>query len=276
VDSRFRQVALSGEAAPEGLIVAASADGGIDPIKQFVVKSFGPKIQVFGNDISFTNVSLFMVIVLGLIWLVMVHGTSKRSVVPGRLQAAAEMLYEFMADTVRSTTGKEGLKFLPLVFSLFIFVLFCNLIGLIPGTYTVTSQIVVTFVFAMIVIGTVLIYGIVKHGTHFFGLFVPSGVPGWLLPFITLIEVISFISRPISLSMRLFANMLAGHIALKVFAGFIIMMLSAGGAALVLTPLPLAMIVALYALELLVACLQAFVFSILTCIYLNDALHPGH
>jgi F-type H+-transporting ATPase subunit a len=155
-------------------------------------------------------------------------------------------------------------------------VLVANMIGLIPGTYTVTSQIVVTFVFAMIVIGTVIIYGVMKHGTHFFGLFVPSGVPKALLPFITMIELISFLSRPVSLSMRLFANMLAGHIALKVFAGFIVLMGTAGGVAMALTPLPLIMIVALYALELLVAGLQAFVFSILTCIYLNDALHPGH
>jgi F-type H+-transporting ATPase subunit a len=256
--------------------VAAGADGGIDPIHQFELSRIGPKLVVFGNDISFTNSALFMVVAAGLIWLLMMQGTAKRELVPGRLQSAAEMIYEFMADTVRSTTGKEGLKFLPLVFSLFIFVLVCNLVGLIPGTFTVTSQIVVTFVFAMIVIGTVLIYGIMKHGTHFFGLFVPSGVPGWLLPFITIIEVISFVSRPISLSMRLFANMLAGHIALKVFAGFIVLMLGAGGFAAVLSPLPLAMIVALYALELLVAGLQAFVFSILTCIYLNDALHPGH
>jgi F-type H+-transporting ATPase subunit a len=256
--------------------VAAGADGGIDPIHQFELSRIGPKLNILGLDLSFTNSALFMVVAAGLIWLIMMHGTSKRSLVPGRLQSAAEMLYEFMADTVRSTTGKEGLKFLPLVFSLFIFVLICNLVGLIPGTFTVTSQIVVTFVFAMIVIGTVLIYGIAKHGTHFFGLFVPSGVPGWLLPFITIIEVISFVSRPISLSMRLFANMLAGHIALKVFAGFIVLMLGAGGFAAVLSPLPLMMIVALYALELLVACLQAFVFSILTCIYLNDALHPGH
>lgn len=257
--------------------MAASADGGIDPIKQFEVKPFGPKLEFMGGlDLSFTNVALFMVIVTGLIWLVMMHGTRHRSLVPNRSQAGAEMLYEFMADTVQTSMGKEGLRFLPLIFSLFIFVLFCNLLGLIPGTYTVTSQIAVTFVFAMIVIGTVLIYGIVKHGAHFFGLFVPSGVPKLLLPFIVVIEVVSFLSRPISLSMRLFANMLAGHIALKVFAGFIVLMLGAGGWVVALSPLPLAMIVALYALELLVACLQAFVFSILTCIYLNDALHPGH
>jgi F-type H+-transporting ATPase subunit a len=256
--------------------VAASASGGIDPIKQFEVSRIGPEIIIFGNNLSLTNVVLFMVIAFGIIWYLMVHGTKSKELVPGRLQSAAEMFYEFMADTVRSSAGKEGLKFLPLVFSLFMFVLVCNLIGLIPGTYTVTSQIAVTFVFALIVIGTVLIYGIAKHGTHFFGLFAPSGVPAALMPFIVMIEVISFLSRPISLAMRLFANMLAGHIALKVFAGFIVLMLGSGGAVTLLAPLPLAMIVALYALELLVACLQAFVFSILTCIYLNDALHPGH
>jgi F-type H+-transporting ATPase subunit a len=254
--------------------VAAEA-GKIDPIHQFEITRLVP-ISWTSVDLSLTNSGAFMLLTLGVISFLMIWGTNKRSLVPGRLQAAAEMIYEFMADTVRSTTGKEGLRFLPLVFSLFMFVLVANLIGLIPGTFTVTSQIVVTFVFAMLVIGTVLIYGLMTHGTHFFGLFVPSGVPGWLLPFITVIEVISFVSRPISLSMRLFANMLAGHIALKVFAGFIVLMLSAGGAYVALTPLPLAMIVALFALELLVACLQAFVFSILTCIYLNDALHPGH
>jgi F-type H+-transporting ATPase subunit a len=253
----------------------ASEAGKIDPIHQFEISRIIP-IKWMNLDLSLTNSALYMFVAVGIICLIMIYGTRQRSLVPGRLQAAAEMLYEFMADTVRSTTGKEGLKFLPLVFSLFIFVLICNLVGLIPGTFTVTSQIVVTFVFAMIVIGTVVIYGIARHGTHFFGLFVPSGVPGWLLPFIALIEIISFVSRPISLSMRLFANMLAGHIALKVFAGFIVLMLGTGGAVMALTPLPLAMIVALYALELLVACLQAFVFSILTCIYLNDALHPGH
>jgi F-type H+-transporting ATPase subunit a len=254
----------------------ASEAGGIDPIHQFEISRIGPAVILNGNDISLTNSALFMIVAVGIIYFLMIYGTKSKSLVPGRLQSAAEMLYEFMADTVRSTTGKEGMKFMPLVFSLFIFVLICNLVGLIPGTFTVTSHIVVTFMFAMLVISTVIIYGFAKHGTHFFGLFVPSGVPALLMPFIVLIEVISFISRPISLSMRLFANMLAGHIALKVFAGFIVLMLSTGGAVIALTPLPMAMIVALYALELLVACLQAFVFSILTCIYLNDALHPGH
>jgi F-type H+-transporting ATPase subunit a len=185
-------------------------------------------------------------------------------------------LHDFVANTLVDATGKEGMKFFPLVFSLFMFVLTANLLGMIPGFFTVTSHIIVTFALAMLVIGTVVVYGFMKHGTHFLGLFVPSGVPGWLLPFIVVIELISFLSRPISLSLRLFANMLAGHIALKVFAGFVVSLLAAGGALTILAPLPLLMAVALMALEFLVAALQAYVFTVLTCIYLNDALHPGH
>src|SRR3712207_3431047 len=194
----------------------------------------------------------------------------------GRAQSVAEVLHDFVANTLVDATGKEGMKFFPLVFSLFMFVLTANLLGMIPGFFTVTSHIIVTFALAMLVIGTVVIYGFVKHGTHFLGLFVPSGVPAWLLPFIVVIELISFLSRPISLSLRLFANMLAGHIALKVFAGFVVSLLAAGGALTILAPLPLLMAVALMALEFLVAALQAYVFTVLTCIYLNDALHPGH
>ena len=254
--------------------MAAQGGSAIDPIHQFEISKIVP-MELFGHDISFSNSSLFMVIAALATGLLVVHGTRLRQLVPGRLQAAAEMTYEFIADTVVTSMGREGLKFLPLVFSLFLFVLFCNLIGLIPGTFTVTSHIIVTLAFAMLVILTVIGYGVYKHGLKFFRLFVPSGVPGALMPFIMMIEVISFLSRPVSLSMRLFANMLAGHIALKVFAGFIVMLTAAGGWAL-LSPLPLAMITALTALELLVALLQAYIFSVLTCIYLNDALHPGH
>ena len=254
--------------------MAAGAGPVIDPIHQFQIHPIIP-IQMFGYDLSLTNSGLFMVIVLGVIALITVVGTAGRALVPGRLQSMAEMLYEFIDDLVVSTMGKSGRKFFPLVLSLFLFVLFSNVIGLIPGTYTVTSQIIVTFALAMVVILTVVVYGLMKHGTHFFGLFVPSGVPKPLLVLLTPIELISFLSRPISLSMRLFANMLAGHIALKVFAGFLLMLGAAGGW-FALAPLPLAMIVALTALEFLVAGLQAFVFAVLTCIYLNDALHPGH
>lgn len=255
--------------------MAAGTAPVIDPIHQFEISKIAP-IHLLGWDLSFTNSSLFMVVVLAVIVAIMVLGTAGRSLIPGRLQAVAEMLYEFIDDLVVSTMGKSGRKFFPLVMSLFLFVLFSNFIGLIPGTYTVTSQIIVTFALAMLVILTVFIYGLVVHGSHFFGLFVPSGVPKPLLFLLTPIEVISFLSRPVSLSMRLFANMLAGHIALKVFAGFILMMFAAGGIGYVLWPLSLGMIVALTALEVLVAGLQAFVFAVLTCIYLNDALHPGH
>jgi F-type H+-transporting ATPase subunit a len=239
------------------------------PIEQFSIKPILP-------GIGFSNSSLFMVASVAVIVGGLLLATSRRSLIPGRAQSVAEMLHDFVANTLTDATGQEGMKFFPFVFSLFMFVLTANLLGLIPGFFTVTSHIIVTFALAMLVIGTVVVYGFMKHGTHFLGLFVPSGVPGWLLPFITLIEVISFLSRPISLSLRLFANMLAGHIALKVFGGFVVSLAAAGVGFAILSPLPLLMAVALTALEFLVAALQAYVFTVLTCIYLNDALHPGH
>ena len=256
----------------EDLTVAAS-DQANDPIHQFVVS---PLFSGEMGAASFTNASLFMVIVSLAVTFLMVVGTSSKDIVPGRLQAAAEMAYEFVASTVRGTMGQEGMRFFPFVFSLFMFVVFSNIIGLIPYTFTVTSQIVVTFAFAALVIGAVIIYGVMRHGMHFLGLFVPSGVPAVLLPFIVMIEIISFVSRPVSLSVRLFANMLAGHITLKVFGAFVAMMLGGGAFAALLSPLPLIAIVLLTAFELLVAVLQAYVFAILTCVYLNDAIHPGH
>ena len=246
----------------------------IDPIHQFNIQTIYP-LHIGGLDASFTNSSLFMVIVVALIALLMIVFTSGSKLVPGRMQAAAEMAYEFVASTVRSTAGNEGMRFFPLVFSLFMFVLMSNLIGLVPYTFTVTSQIIVTFALAALVITTVIAYGIYKNGTHFLNLFVPSGVSPVLLPFLVMIEIISFISRPISLSVRLFANMLAGHITLKVFGGFVALLLGAGAAS-ILAPLPLVGIILLTAFELLVAVLQAYVFAILTCVYLNDAIHPGH
>ena len=247
----------------------------IDPMHQFEVSKI-VDLKIFGTDISFTNASLWMVIVVATVSLIMIWGTSRRSIVPGRLQSLAEMAYEFVAELLTGVTGKEGMTFFPLVFSLFMFVLVANFLGLIPGAFTVTSHIIVTAAFAALVIGTVIVYGVAKHGSHFLGLFVPSGLPAALLPFIVLIEVISFLSRPVSLALRLFGNMLAGHVALKLFGYFTIGMLGAGGAYAMLAPLPLATAVALTALEFLVAFLQAYVFTILTCVYLNDALHPGH
>lgn len=246
-----------------------------DPIHQFQITKLFP-IEVGGMDFSFTNSSLFMVATVAVASIFLIMSTNGRGLVPGRWQSVAEMSYEFVASTLRSSAGTEGIKFFPLVFSLFMFVLVANLIGMFPYFFTITSHIIVTFALAMVVILTVIIYGLMRNGLGFFKLFVPSGVPAALLPLVTLIEIISFLSRPISLSVRLFANMLAGHITLKVFAGFVIMLSSAGVAGYVGAVLPLAMTVALTALEFLVAFLQAYVFTVLTCMYLNDAIHPGH
>jgi F-type H+-transporting ATPase subunit a len=245
-----------------------------NPIEQFELERLYP-FKLGEHDASFTNASLYMLFAALLVVFVMVIATSKKSVVPGRLQAAAEMLYEFVANMVRQTAGNEGMRFFPFVFSLFSFVLAANLIGLAPYTFSVTSQICVTFTFALLVMAIVVGYGFWRHGFHFLGLFVPHGVPKPVLVVLVPIEIISFLSRPISLSVRLFANILAGHITLAVFGGFVTLLLGAGAWA-ALAPVPLLAIVALYALELLVACLQAFVFSVLTCVYLNDAIHPGH
>ncbi|MFM8608352.1 MAG: F0F1 ATP synthase subunit A [Hyphomicrobiales bacterium] len=241
------------------------------PIDQFVIK------QVFDvGSLPVTNSAIFMISILVVASFIMIFGTSSRALVPGRLQSLSELAYEFVASTVRGTAGQDGMRFFPMVFSLFIFVLLSNLIGIIPYTFTVTSHIIITFALAALVILTVILYGLYRHGTHFFHLFVPSGVPILLVPLIVMIEIISFISRPISLSVRLFANMLAGHITLKMFGGFVTMLLVSGSWAAYLAPIPFVFTIALTALELLVAFLQAYVFAILTSVYLNDAIHPGH
>jgi F-type H+-transporting ATPase subunit a len=234
-----------------------------DPIHQFQIQKIVP-IEVGGVDFSFTNSSLFMALTVAGATAFLLLSTQRRAVVPGRWQSAAEMTYEFVAQTLRDSAGNEGMRFFPFV------------LGMFPYFFTVTSHIVITAALAGAVILTVVVYGLWKHKLHFFKLFVPSGVPKVLLPFITLIEVLSFVSRPISLSIRLFANMLAGHITLKVFAGFVTALGSAGVVGIFGAVLPLAATVALTALEFLVAALQAYVFAILTSLYLNDALHPGH
>jgi len=248
-----------------------------DPIHQFQINKIFTIGHIGGQEIAFTNSSLFMVIAVGIIATLLVGTTSSRSLVPGRLQSLAELSYEFVATTIRSTAGSEGMKFFPLVFALFMFILVANIVGLIPYTFTVTSHIIITVSLALLVFVTVLVYGFWKNGLKFFKLFVPSGIPMFILPLVVFIEVFSFFLRPVSHSIRLFANMLAGHIALKVFAGFI-PLLGAGLGIIgwVGGVLPLGMVIALTALELLVAFLQAYVFTILTCIYLNDAIHPGH
>jgi len=253
----------------------AAESARVDPVHQFGVNEL-VGLHLGPLDLSFTNSALFMVLTVALVAAFLLLGTSSRAVVPGRLQAAAEMSYEFVANMLRDAAGKEGMRFFPLVFSLFMFVLFANLLGMVPYFFTVTSHIIVTFALALVVILTVIIYGFYKNGLKFLKLFVPEGVPGYLVPLVVLIEVISFLSRPISLSVRLFANMLAGHITLKVFAGFVFSLGTLGVVGMGGAILPFAMTVALTALEFLVAFLQAYVFAVLTCMYLNDALHPSH
>jgi F-type H+-transporting ATPase subunit a len=249
----------------------------LDPIEQFQIKNLLPLGNLGGHQIALTNSAIYMFVVVALASALLIGATAPRAVVPGRLQSAAEMTYEFVATTLRNSTGTAGMKFLPFVFTIFMFVLFANVIGLIPYSFTVTSQLIVTATLALLVFFVVVIYGFWKNGLHFLKLFVPSGVPWVFLPLIVPIEILSFLSRPVSHSVRLFANMLAGHITLQVFAGFIIMLASAGSVLGIFgAVLPFAMVVMLSALELLVACLQAYVFAILTCIYLNDAIHPGH
>ena len=246
----------------------------IDPIHQFNIDKIFTIGHIGNQEIAFTNSSAYMFVSVALISLLMI-GTG-RQLVPGRLQSMAEISYEFVANTVRSSAGSEGMKFFPLVFSLFMFIGVSNMIGIIPYTFTVSSHIIVTAALALLVFFTVLVYGFYKNGLKFFKLFVPSGIPIAILPLVVLIEIISFLSRPISHSVRLFANMLAGHITLKVFASFVTMLGAMGIAGWAGAVLPLALTVALTALELLVAFLQAYVFTILTCIYINDAIHPGH
>jgi F-type H+-transporting ATPase subunit a len=248
----------------------------MDPIHQFEIKNFFVLTRIGGHDIAFTNSALYMVIALAVISALMIGATASRALVPGRMQSVAEISYEFVATTLRQSAGTEGMKFFPLVFTLFMFILAVNMLGLIPYAFTVTSHIVITISLAMLVFLTVIIYGFKKNGLKFFKLFVPSGIPIYILPLVTFIEVLSFISRPISHSVRLFANMLAGHITLKVFAAFVTMLGAAGFLGWIGAVLPLGLTVALTALEFLVAFLQAYVFAILTCIYINDAIHPGH
>ena len=245
-----------------------------DPTHQFLVNKIVP-IEIGGIDFSFTNASLFMVATVAAATGFLYFTTGRRGLVPTRMQSVSEMSYEFIASMLREGAGSHGMKFFPFVFSLFMFVLTANLLGMVPYFFTVTSQIIVTFALALLVIGTVVVYGFYKHGFGFLKLFVPSGVPGALLPLVVSIEVISFLSRPISLSIRLFANMLAGHITLKVFAGFVTSLSALGAVGVAGAILPLLMTVALTGLEFLVSFLQAYVFAVLTCMYLNDAVHPG-
>ena len=242
----------------------------LNPMHQFEVYSIGPEIILGPLNISFTNSSLFMAISSATIMMLLYFGTKKKSIIPSKIQLVAEMSYSFVAKMISDTAGANAKPFFPFIFTLFMFVLFCNMIGMLPYSFTVTSHIIVTFVLAAAVFVGVTVIGFIKHGIKYLELFVPKGVPIALLPLIIIIEIISYLSRPVSLSVRLFANMMAGHTMLKVFGGFVISLGLLGGW------LPLSFSVALTGLEILVAFLQAYVFAILTCIYLNDALNLHH
>ena len=241
-----------------------------NPMHQFQVHKIGPKIEISGIDLSFTNASLFMLFSGIIITLILFLGTREKKLIPGKMQLMSEMLYNFISKMISDTAGKKAKPYFPFIFSLFIFILACNMIGMLPYSFTVTSHIIVTLTFALFIFVGVTILGFITHGFKYLKIFVPSGVPLVLLPIISVIEIISYLSRPVSLSVRLFANMMAGHTMLKVFGGFVVSLGLIGGW------LPLSFSVALTGLEILVAFLQAYVFAILTCIYLNDALNLHH
>ncbi len=243
-----------------------AAEGGQSPLEQFVWKPIVPA-EIGGVDVSFSNSSLFMTMTVVVATLFLVLGMRRSAIVPGRWQVAVELSYEFIAGLLRDTVGAEGRKYFPIVFTLFMFVLLGNLLGMVPYSFTFTSHIVVTFAMAIVIFIFVTILGFVKHGMHFFSFFAPPGTPVVMLPLLVPIEIISYLSRPISLSVRLFANMLAGHTLIKVIAGFV------PALGVIFGVLPLALVVALTGLEILIAFLQAYVFAILTCLYINDAIH---
>ncbi len=249
-------------------VEGAVQQAAIDPLSQFDIDRL-IELNFLGLDISFTNSALFMVIGTALVGLFMMLSMRGRALVPDRMQSVTELSYEFVAGLVRDNAGSEGLKYFPFIFTLFMFILFLNLLGLFPYSFTSTSHIIITLALGLLSITVVTVIGFIKHGTGFFRLFAPSGVPGWLLPILVPIEVVSYLIRPFSLAVRLFANMVAGHMVIKVFASFVVLMGVAG-------ILPFSLMIAINALELLIAFLQAYVFALLTSIYLNDALHPHH
>ncbi len=258
----------------------AAEGSGIDPMHQFKVEPlFGRHFELGGYDISFTNSALFMVITLALLWLFMLGGM-KRQLVPGRWQAAVEGMTSFVTNMMDANIGPKGRAFTPYVFSLFMFILFANLIGLIPlgvvpgvHPFTVTSHITLTAILAFFSFAIVLVVGFAKHGFHFFSLFVPHGTPTVMIPLIFVIELASFLVRPFSLGLRLFVAMTAGHILLDVFASFVVQGLNAGGIGYGVSILSFIMIIGVSALELLVSAIQAYVFALLTSLYLNDAIN---
>ena len=238
------------------------------PVEQFKLKPLVP-IEVGGMDLSFTNSALFMAVAVVLAGVFLTQSMRGRHLVPNRWQSMAELSYEFIANMVREQVGSDGRPFFPFIFALFMFILLGNLLGMVPYSYTFTSQIIVTFAMAITVFIGVTLVAIIRHGVHFLTFFFPSGAPIYMAPLLIPIEILSYLSRPISLSVRLFANMMAGHTMMKVFGGFVVALGVFGVA-------PMLVLIALTGFEILVAVLQAYVFTILTCIYLRDALHLHH
>ncbi len=246
--------------------MAEHAEGGHSPMEQFNIEPLIP-IHIGGTDISFTNSALFMTFAVAATAALFLGATRARTMVPGRLQSTAELLYEFVAGMVKENTGAEGMKYFPFVFTLFMFILFGNVLGLMPYGFTFTSHIIVTAAMAVFIFLAVTIIGFARHGLHFFSLFVPPGAPLGIAIVLAPLELFSYLIRPVSMSLRLFANMLAGHVLLKVLAGFIISL------GLVFGVVPFLAVFAVTLLEIMVALIQAYVFALLTCIYLNDAIH---
>lgn len=236
----------------------------MNPLAQFEVYPIIP-LQIAGYDLSFTNASLWMCAAIVAATLVLMVGSRKRQLVPGRWQSGAEMMVDFVGDIVVENSGKGGMKYFPFIFTLFMFVLFGNLLGMIPGSFTFTSHIIVTFALAAFIFIAVTVIGFMKHGLHFLSLFLPAGTPWWMMPLMILIELVSYLARPISLSVRLAANMLAGHLLLKIIAGFVMIGF--------LGIFPFAFLLIFTGFEIFIACLQAYIFTLLSCIYLNDALN---
>ena len=255
------------------MAVSESGAPVIDPMHQFQISPLfggGP----VGSFVTITNSTLWMALCIAAVSALLILGMRGRALVPTRIQSVAELIYSFIRSMVMDILGEDGKKFFPYIFTLFIFILFSNLLGMIPGSFTVTSHIAVTGVLAVVVFLTVLILGFMKHGLGFLKLFWIDAAPMVLRPALAIIELISFFVRPVSHSIRLAGNMMAGHAVLKVFAGLLAMLIYSGLG--VLAVLPMGLMIAITGLELLVACVQAYIFAILTCIYLNDALHPGH
>lgn len=235
------------------------------PLEQFVIRPIIP-IHIGTADLSFTNSALLMTLAVALTMLLLVGPTRRGALVPTRLQSLAELSYEFVANMVRDNMGTEGIEFFPLVLAIFMFVLFGNFLGLIPYSFSFTGQIVVTFALAIFVFVLATAVGFIKHGFHFFSFFMPPGAPLFMAPVLIPIEIISYMSRPISLGIRLFANMMAGHTMMAVFAGFTLTLGFFGF-------FPILINVAMFGLEVIVCALQAYVFTILTCLYLRDGIH---